>query len=375
VAQLTQLSCLVLGYNVDAGYMAPLWSLITAATKMVNLQSLQVDFVPKQSIVWDYLRNAHLQYLLNSYHTLTTLAFNGMVLDQAGLDLLLAHPHVVNVTFLAIAATESRLDSPCSWKTLTVAKQVDVRTAAYVPLHSLTQPLQVGSLQLPPDVATEQLPHLLQAATTRMAAHKHLFTLRQPAMLIIEDWWDWEGPGPAPGEAPAVGRWTPDVCSALYQAVVRLAVFTSITGRVELHPHCSRLHCSHPLISPVMEVPTKPNNVTQSFFSIAGIRITVLEHESMGYSVTGLAPVIGAAEVSALSRAWGNRLQSLALWGFQLADGFIAAVLHQLPGLQSLTLPLLHGEEHSDIVAARFMALCSRVSRPLKLGLPPAVHK
>jgi hypothetical protein len=245
VAQLTQLTSLVLGYNVVATYKAPLSSLITIPSKMVNLQSLVVEFAPEytaadddkwgpvnleQNSVWEHLSNADLQHLLTSYLTLTTLALKSVVLDQAGLDLLLAHPHIVNVTLLAIAATESRVDSPCSWQTLYLARQVDCRTVAYVPLHSLARPLQIGSLLLPPHTATEQLPHLLQAAMARMAAHKHQFALRQPAMLIIEDLSD-RLPGPAPGEAPAARRWTPDVITALLQATAPLAACNRITGK------------------------------------------------------------------------------------------------------------------------------------------------
>jgi hypothetical protein len=245
VAQLTQLTSLVLGYNVVATYKAPLSSLITVPSKMVNLQSLAVEFAPEytaadddklgpvnleQNSVWEPLSNTDLQHLLTSYLALTTLTFKGMVLDQAGLDLLLAHPHIVNVTLLAIAATESRVDSPCSWQTLYLARQVDVRAVAYVPLHSLTNPLPISSLLLPPHTATDQLPRLLQAATTRMAAHKHQFALRQPGTLIIEDL-SADLPGPAPGEAPAAGRWTPDVITALFQATAPLAACNRITGK------------------------------------------------------------------------------------------------------------------------------------------------
>jgi hypothetical protein len=192
LAQLTQLTALVLAYNVVANDRAPLSSLITVPSKMVSLKVFKAMFVPicttdgdselspvnlEFNSVWDRLPNPDLQHLLTSYHTLTHLEFNGLVLNQAGLDLLLAHPHIVNVTVLAIAATESRVDSPCSWHTLTLARQVDVRTVAYVPLHSLKTPLRIGSLLLPPDLDAEQLPHLLQAATTRMAAHKSICSL------------------------------------------------------------------------------------------------------------------------------------------------------------------------------------------------------
>jgi hypothetical protein len=109
------------------------------------------------------------------------------VLDQAGLDLLLAHPHIVHVSFLAIAATQSRVDSPCSWQTLQLGKQLDVRTVAHVPLYSLQHPLPVHELLLPPDVDVQQATQLLLTATTRMASHKHLFSLPTSQSLLVTD--------------------------------------------------------------------------------------------------------------------------------------------------------------------------------------------
>jgi hypothetical protein len=79
--------------------------------------------------------------------------------------------------------------------------------------------------------------------------------------------------------------------------------------------------------------------------------------------------------VSALSIAWNNRLQSLTLDGFQLEDSFFPAVLQQLPGLQSLSLPTILCNLWLDNMAACFMALCSQLTKPLKLSVPPEIHK
>jgi hypothetical protein len=191
--------------------------------------TINLDFTDRP--VWDRLDSADLQQLLTRHTTLTTLALNSVVLDQAGLDLLLAHPHVVHVTLLAIAATESRVDSPCSWQTLQLAWQVDIRTLAYVPLHSLKQPLAVGSLLLPPDVRTEQLPGLLHQVTEKLAAEWQQVALCVPGWLVIEDHIK-----PLRGLAPGVftRNWTPDHCTALLTSLAPLAspAFGNITGRV-----------------------------------------------------------------------------------------------------------------------------------------------
>jgi hypothetical protein len=129
---LAQLTSLGLGYNVAANHTPPISSLVTVPSKMVNLQMFEIVFKSEYlghgddlnggaidllyNSIWDHLGTADLQHLLPSYLTVTTLLFTGMVLDHAGLDLLLAHPHIVNVTLLAIAATQSRVDSPCSWQ-------------------------------------------------------------------------------------------------------------------------------------------------------------------------------------------------------------------------------------------------------------------
>jgi hypothetical protein len=382
LAQLTQLTTLLLGYNLAADYKAPLSSLITAPSKMVSLRLFEIDFVPHYMVtdgsewysvnlesnsIWEQLDVADLQQLLTRHTMLKTLTLNSVVLSQAGLDLLLAHPHIVNVTMLAIAATGSRVDSPCSWHTLTLAKQVDVRTVAYVPLHSLRQPLQIGSLLLPPDIFTDQLPRLLQAATTRMAANRHLFSLHQPAMLIIEDL-SARLPGPTPGEAPAARHWTPDVCSALFQAVTRLAVYENITGRVGVHLRPGSSLQSYCYLG--HDVPT----LLQRLVPIAGIDITC-KLNNTGPWATDTAPIAGAAEVSTLSTGWGSRLRSLTLNGFQLAPSFFPALTKQLPGLQFLELPRILCMEGLENMAAWVVALCTKLTRPLKLAVPLEIHQ
>jgi hypothetical protein len=82
---------------------------------------------------------------------------------------------------------------------------------------------------------------------------------------------------------------------------------------------------------------------------------------------------LGAAEVSAIAAAWGDRLQSLTLIGPALAATFFPAVAKHLPGLRSLSL--VNIPDATGDMSVRIMAFCSRLTRPLKLALPPDLLK
>jgi hypothetical protein len=180
LAHLTQLTHITLGR-----FRAATTSLIATVTGMTNLvSSLKIGRAQHRNygddvastlpdIRWEVLSSRHLSQLLTSCTLLTTLSMEEVVLDQAGLDLLLAHPHIIDVTLLAIAATETRVNSPCSWQSLKLASAADTRTVAYVPLHSLKEPLRCDELLLPPDVPSDQLPQLLLNATARVAKDRH----------------------------------------------------------------------------------------------------------------------------------------------------------------------------------------------------------
>jgi hypothetical protein len=132
--------------------------LISAAAQMTRLRSYEMAPLPSESCYrrpWAILDNKPLKQLLTSCSLLTQLSLDTVILDQAGLDLLLAHPHITHVTFLAIAATESRVNSPCSWRALSLPPEVDIRIVANVPLRSLEEPLQIHALLLPPGVCLE----------------------------------------------------------------------------------------------------------------------------------------------------------------------------------------------------------------------------
>jgi hypothetical protein len=167
--------------------------LLEAAAELTQLVSFEVAHVEKQwgsrdgEDEWCMLDCDSVEYLLDSCSLLTTLSMETVVLDQDGLDLLLAHPHITDVTLMAVSATESRVDSPCTWHTLRLPGQVHVGTVAYAPLHLLKEPLPIEALLLLPDTMEMDLLDVLLTATTRMAQHSHLFKLRDPSELIITD--------------------------------------------------------------------------------------------------------------------------------------------------------------------------------------------
>jgi hypothetical protein len=258
---------------------------------------------------------------------LKTLKLEGTVLDQAGLDLLLAHPHITHITLLAIAATESRVDSPCSWEELELPAK-DVRTVAYVPLHSLKKPLHVRTLLLPPDVPQEQLPELLLAATTRMAQHRHLFSSLLSHNLGLADHiheldheMHWGEPVPEP--------YSPETRLALLAALAPLAAVSDIQG----------LFFDFHYISD----PSDPSNT---------------EPPSMQF---------GRPELELLQETWGNRLTRLTLSGVQIADGFLPGLPEAFPQLDCLTLRNMDQNDHN--LRTRLMLMCHRITHPLRISL------
>jgi hypothetical protein len=285
------------------------------------------DEQPRYRAKWEFLAPASFHHLLTSCSLLTKLSLDFVVLDQAGLDLLLAHPHIVNVTLVGIAATESRVDSPCSWEALQLSKQVDVRTVAYVPLHSLTEPVLVEALLLPADLPVHQMHSLLLAATTRMAQHRHLFRLETPSELLVTDkvW-----------ELPSGMR----------------AVFN--TGRPGW---CMDAEATLSLLAAVEPLSQGHGITTLSLIFSQSYR----EHPAcIGF---------GPQHLAALHRAWGSNLEQLNLHSFSLADGFFPALLSHLPGLQWLQVTELGQDAVQSGVTWRLGVLCARATRPLTIAL------
>jgi hypothetical protein len=263
-----------------------------------------------------------------------------VVLDQAGLDLLLAHPHIVDLELLAVAGTESRVDSPCSWHTLSLPYQVDVRTLSYVPLHSLKEPLPVDGLLLPPDLPPAEAAQLLLAATTRIAQHKHLFAEDTFQHLSVTDFasiqtglhnMEW-----APGvQQPA---WAPQERLALIAALEPLAGTTS------------------------------SSNSTNS----GGIHSSIRVLEFVCHRQPPRME-FGQPELQALGQSWGQQVERLTLKGVKLGDNFMPAVAAALPKLKHLALTKVQWSGQS--LVARLMLLAQRVTGPLKIWVDEPVYK
>ncbi|KAL6756337.1 hypothetical protein V8C86DRAFT_93938 [Haematococcus lacustris] len=86
-------------------------------------------------------------------HTLQLPAFT--VEGQPQLDALLAATQLISVQLHSMEGlTSSRAGVPCSWQRLELLGPVSNTTAAYLPLHSLTQPLVLGRLYIGGDDAS-----------------------------------------------------------------------------------------------------------------------------------------------------------------------------------------------------------------------------
>ncbi|KAJ9521489.1 hypothetical protein QJQ45_008890 [Haematococcus lacustris] len=86
--------------------------------------------------------------LLQALPRLHTLHLPGAtVRGQEQLDALLAATQLTSLKLHSLKAlSSSRADAPCSWQRLELTHWIDCTTAAYLPYHSLTQPLLLGYL-------------------------------------------------------------------------------------------------------------------------------------------------------------------------------------------------------------------------------------
>jgi hypothetical protein len=323
LAHLTQLTHITLGSD-----QASASSRIATVTGMTNLASFTMGStgftLPK--IKWKVLSSGHLSQLLTSCPLLTTLSMEEVVLDQAGLDLLLAHPHIVNVALLSIAATESRVDSPCSWQTLRLANEFDIRTVAYAPLHSLKEPLSCGALLLPPDVPSDQLPQLLLKATTRIAEHTHLFSSPAYSFVLCDFVTQLASYRCAQWFVAVQRAFSPTAQSALLDALEKLAAIWN------------------------------PKELLFRFCCRAS-RLPRLS--------------IGKPDLEALHRTWGSRITHLGFQGVSLSPGFFPALETCLPKLE--TVGLENAQPGGQELVPRIMLFCQRMTRPMRLILDPDV--
>ncbi|KAJ9533511.1 hypothetical protein QJQ45_026593 [Haematococcus lacustris] len=85
--------------------------------------------------------------LLQALPQLHTLQLPGATVQDQHLDTLLAATQITSVQFGIVHGLDvPRADAPCSWQQLQVTRTMDCISAACLPLHSLTQPLNVKCL-------------------------------------------------------------------------------------------------------------------------------------------------------------------------------------------------------------------------------------
>jgi hypothetical protein len=223
------------------------------------------------------------------------------------------------------------VDSPCSWRALKLALQQDIRTVAYVPLHSLEQQLPICALLLPPDVPPTQLPELLRRATIRIARHKQLFSFMRGQNLCLYDHVDQlAGGGCVRRGRTRQHAYNESTLLALCAALEPLAWFWEFNGLG---------FCFH-----------------RSSFA------------------PGIPPTtVGKPVLQALSRAWGRRVTTLYIEGVTLAHGFFPALEENFPQLEMLTLERVESEGQN--LEARIMLFCQRMARPMTIHLDEEVHE
>jgi hypothetical protein len=325
LSHLTQLTSVTLNWP-----MSQLSYHISVAAHMTQLTSISLPVVlynpfesppAAQAEGFMGLTSASLSQLLASCSLLTTLSMEGIVVDHAGLDLLLAHPHIVHITVLAIAATESRVDSPCSWQTLQLPHQMDVRTLAYVPLHSLKEPLPVGLVLLPPDVPSEDAPKLLRTALTRMAEQPHLFDHADASETLVIC---------TSVLNPASGQFTSGAYNRQWSRESTQALLSALEPYSEAY----------------------------------GLEELILDLDSSRGDLPAVM-VVGEQELLALDKACGSSLSILQLEGISLAHDFFPAVIKTLPVLGELRFGVVN--PNGPTLAARLMHLVHKMPRPLRV--------
>ncbi|KAL6762101.1 hypothetical protein V8C86DRAFT_718218 [Haematococcus lacustris] len=86
--------------------------------------------------------------LLPALPQLHTLQLPEAEMRQQELEALLAATQITSVQLKSVELTSSHAATPCSWQRLELIGSISYDTAAYLPLHSLTQPLVLGRFGL-----------------------------------------------------------------------------------------------------------------------------------------------------------------------------------------------------------------------------------
>ncbi|KAJ9532812.1 hypothetical protein QJQ45_010923 [Haematococcus lacustris] len=107
-------------------------------------------------------------------HTLQLPAFE--VWGEQQLDTLLAATQLTSLQLRGVRGLDaSRADAPCSWQRLELTGDIKWTTIVHLPLHSLSQPLALGSL----DISAEDIPDPVVAA----ALHRLAYVCKVPVKI------------------------------------------------------------------------------------------------------------------------------------------------------------------------------------------------
>ncbi|KAJ9532468.1 hypothetical protein QJQ45_010503 [Haematococcus lacustris] len=138
---LTQL-CLQQGAGAD-------WRFDKFTAALAPLAQLQVLTISNES-EWHSLYHLEgLPKLLQALPQLHTLQLPHAEVLGVRLATLLAATQITSIQLgLLDRLTSSHADAPCSWQRLELTFSADCATAAYLPLHTLTQPLMLGTLHV-----------------------------------------------------------------------------------------------------------------------------------------------------------------------------------------------------------------------------------
>ncbi|KAJ9532209.1 hypothetical protein QJQ45_003886 [Haematococcus lacustris] len=159
----------------DSGFVGSLSSLAVAVGTLTCLQSLKFDLDDLEAGDWFLPVLVPMLASLPSLHTLLLLqeTVHG---DQV--DVLLAATQITHLQVYSISCLVfSRVSAACSWRRLEV-EEMDWLSAAHLPLHSLTHPLQLAQLGGVGPVGAE----VLAAAELNLCE-------RNKAGLEVEDMW------------------------------------------------------------------------------------------------------------------------------------------------------------------------------------------
>ncbi|KAJ9533513.1 hypothetical protein QJQ45_026595 [Haematococcus lacustris] len=140
--QLSLLLCLQQGAGAD-------WRFDKFTAALAPLAQLQVLTISNES-EWHSLYHLEgLPKLLQALPQLHTLQLPHAEVLGVRLATLLAATQITSIQLgLLDRLTSSHADAPCSWQRLELTFSADCATAAYLPLHTLTQPLMLGTLHV-----------------------------------------------------------------------------------------------------------------------------------------------------------------------------------------------------------------------------------